>query len=330
MNEIILAIKNLDVVFPGLVRTVKAVRGVNLEVKRGMVMGLVGESGSGKSMTAMACLGLTPPPGIVSGSIEVDGFEVIGRSESELSNLRGGEAAMIFQNPMKALNPFFSVGHQMIDAIRCHQAITEKQARQAAIGSLESVHLPDPAWVLDKYPHQMSGGQIQRVMIAMALACQPKVIIADEATTALDVTVQAQIISLLRELAEKRHRTILFITHDLAVVASLCNYVTVMYAGEVVETGPVNEVFALPRHPYTQKLMHTVPKLGRGDQELNHIPGQVPDMGFPPKGCAFHPRCELTTQKCRTAVPPDVTFATGHTAACHYAGEFNQRENPNG
>jgi peptide/nickel transport system ATP-binding protein len=316
MNASVLQVTNLRVEFPGLLRTVKAVRGINLDVASGTVMGLVGESGSGKSMTAMAALGLIPEPGVVSGSVKVDGFEVVGKSDRDLAQLRGGEAAMIFQNPMKALNPFFTVGEQMTDAIRCHLPLDKKAAIQAVTEALESVYLPDPAFTLDKYPHQMSGGQIQRVMIAMALACQPKVLIADEPTTALDVTVQAQIIALLRELAATQDRTILFITHDLGVVASLCDQVAVMYAGEIVETGSVVDVFANPKHPYTQKLMNTVPRLGAGEQNLNFIPGQVPDMGFPPKGCAFHPRCDKADPQCQQTAPDYVEFGNDHKAAC--------------
>ena len=319
MTSPVLQFDNLRVEFPGLLRNVQAVRGISLEIDSGTVMGLVGESGSGKSMTAMAALGLTPKPGVATGSIQVDGFEVIGRSEQELGQLRGGEAAMIFQNPMKALNPFFTIGEQMTDAIRCHLPLNKSDAREAAVASLESVHLPDPVFALDKYPHQMSGGQIQRVMIAMALACQPKVLIADEPTTALDVTVQAQIIALLRELAAEQNRTILFITHDLGVVASLCDRVAVMYAGEIVEQGTVVDVFAGPKHPYTRKLMNTVPHLGAGDQSLNFIPGQVPDMGFPPQGCAFHPRCDKATNEC-LQMPELQSFGNGHEAACHHAG----------
>jgi len=315
----VLKISGLRVEFPGLLRNVQAVRGVDLEVASGTVMGLVGESGSGKSMTAMAALGLIPKPGVVSGSVKVDGVEVVGKSEADLAKLRGGEAAMIFQNPMKALNPFFTIGKQMTDAISCHLSVDKQGALTAATDALESVHLPDPGLALDKYPHQMSGGQIQRVMIAMALACQPKVLIADEPTTALDVTVQAQIIALLRELATTRNRTILFITHDLGVVASLCDSVAVMYAGEIVERGRVADVFADAKHPYTRKLMSTVPRLGAGEQNLNFIPGQVPDMGFPPRGCAFHPRCDLADDKCHEA-PAYQQFPDGHLVACHHLG----------
>jgi peptide/nickel transport system ATP-binding protein len=320
MSAPVLHISNLHVKFPGLLRTVQAVRGIDLEVPGGTVTGLVGESGSGKSMTAMAALGLIPSPGIVSGSIKVDGQEVVGRDDSELRQLRGGKAAMIFQNPMKALNPFFTVGQQMTDAIRCHLPHDKSAAITAATEALQSVHLPDAELALNKYPHQMSGGQIQRVMIAMALACQPKVLIADEPTTALDVTVQAQIISLLRELAASQDRTILFITHDLGVVASLCDNVAVMYAGEIVETGTVAEIFASPQHPYTRKLMSTVPRLGGGQSNLDFIPGQVPDMGFLPAGCAFHPRCERADDDCGVSAPDFMEMTAGHKVACHKTG----------
>jgi oligopeptide/dipeptide ABC transporter ATP-binding protein len=208
----------------------------------------------------------------------------------------------------------------MTDAIRCHLPHDKSAAITAATEALQSVHLPDAELALNKYPHQMSGGQIQRVMIAMALACQPKVLIADEPTTALDVTVQAQIISLLRELAASQDRTILFITHDLGVVASLCDNVAVMYAGEIVETGTVAEIFASPQHPYTRKLMSTVPRLGGGQSNLDFIPGQVPDMGFLPAGCAFHPRCERADDDCGVSAPDFMEMTAGHKVACHKTG----------
>jgi oligopeptide/dipeptide ABC transporter ATP-binding protein len=319
MTETILNIEGLKIEFPGLVRTVQAVRGVDLTLNRGDLVGLVGESGSGKSMTASACLGLVPPPGVVSGSVRVSGREVVGRSERELARLRGGEAAMIFQNPMKALNPFFTVGRQITDAIRCHRPLTRADAQRAAIEGLRSVHLPDPAFAMDKYPHQMSGGQIQRVMIAMALACEPKLLIADEPTTALDVTIQAQILALLRELADERGLTILFITHDLGVVAALCDRVSVMYAGRIVETADVEALYADPLHPYTQKLLETVPRLGESRDVLPAIAGQVPDMANPPTGCAFHPRCESASDICRRQDPETRAPREGTTVACHHA-----------
>ncbi|WP_095169158.1 ABC transporter ATP-binding protein [Pseudomonas sp. Irchel 3H3] len=315
-EDLVLEVEGLTVSFPGLFQTVKAVRGIDLTVKRGEILGLVGESGSGKSMTAMSCLGLMPESARLEGRIKVAGQQVNGASQSQLAALRGGGAAMIFQNPMKALNPFFTVGRQMCDVIGCHRSLGKAQIRAEAQSALEAVSMPDPHLALNKYPHQMSGGQLQRVVIAMALACRPKLLIADEPTTALDVTVQAQIIALLRKLAREQELAILFITHDLGVVASLCDRVAVMYAGEVVESGPVGQVFKRPAHPYTLKLMGTVPKLGQGRQSLDFIPGQVPNMAAPPAGCAFNPRCERATGRCHQAAPR-VTISNGHWAACH-------------
>ncbi|CRM93999.1 putative D,D-dipeptide transport ATP-binding protein DdpD [Pseudomonas sp. 22 E 5] len=315
-QDLVLEVEGLTVSFPGLFKTVKAVRGIDLKVRRGEILGLVGESGSGKSMTAMSCLGLMPEAARLGGSVKVAGQQVNGASASQLADLRGGGAAMIFQNPMKALNPFFTVGRQMFDVIGCHRQLSKAQIRAEALSSLEAVSMPDPYLALGKYPHQMSGGQLQRVVIAMALACRPKLLIADEPTTALDVTVQAQIIALLRKLAQEQDLAILFITHNLGVVASLCDRVAVMYAGEVVESGPVGQVFKRPAHPYTLKLMGTVPKLGQGSQPLGFIPGQVPNMAAPPAGCAFNPRCERATGRCVQAAPR-VEIGEGHWAACH-------------
>ncbi len=273
-QDLVLEVEGLTVSFPGLFKTVKAVRGIDLKVRRGEILGLVGESGSGKSMTAMSCLGLMPEAARLGGSVKVAGQQVNGASASQLADLRGGGAAMIFQNPMKALNPFFTVGRQMFDVIGCHRRLSKAQIRAEALSSLEAVSMPDPTLALGKYPHQMSGGQLQRVVIAMALACRPKLLIADEPTTALDVTVQAQIIALLRKLAQEQDLAILFITHNLGVVASLCDRVAVMYAGEVVESGPVGQVFKRPAHPYTLKLMGTVPKLGQDPSPWASSPGR--------------------------------------------------------
>ncbi len=317
MSGPVLEIQDLRVEFPGLGRTVQAVRGCDLEVRKGEVLGLVGESGCGKSVTAMACLGLVPTPGRVQGSIVVDGQQVVGAPEEQLANLRGGKAAMIFQNPGKALNPFFTVGRQITDPIRYHHQLGKAGARDVAVEALKAVRLPDPELALGKYPHQISGGQLQRVMIAMAIACEPILLMADEPTTALDVTIQGQVIVLIKELAMARGLTVLFITHDLGVVASLCDRVAVMYAGMVVETGKIDELFASPTHPYTRKLLSTVPRLGVGKTELSYIPGQVPDMAFPPQGCAFHPRCEFATEACRVRSPESRPMSDSHVVACH-------------
>ena len=326
MSEEVLAVRGLWVEFPELFRTVKAVRGADLSVRRGEIMGLVGESGCGKSMTAMASLGLVPPPGRVSGHVSVDGSEVVGRPDRELLLVRGGLAAMIFQNPGTALNPFFTIGRQLTDVIKRHHRHGGQKSREVALDALRSVHVPDPEIALRRYPHQLSGGQLQRAMIAMALACEPKLLIADEPTTALDVTIQAQVIVLLRELAHARGLTILFITHDLGVVGSLCDRVSVMYAGRVVEVGSVRDVFESPAHPYTRKLLATVPKLGEGRSEFANIPGQVPDMASPPGGCAFHPRCERASPLCAQSDPDDRELTGTHRVACHHAHDRTEVE----
>jgi oligopeptide/dipeptide ABC transporter ATP-binding protein len=314
----LLEIRDLRIEFPSLDRTVKAVRGASLEVAKGEVMGLVGESGSGKSMTALACLGLVPPPGRVTGSVRLDGHEVVGASEAENERLRGAVAAMIFQNPGKALNPFFTLGRQLTDAIARVRVIPRAEAEQAALAALTEVRIGDPKVALYKYPHQVSGGQLQRVMIAMALACRPQLVIADEPTTALDVTIQAQVIVLLRDLAREHGLTVLFITHDLGVVGSLCDRLAVMYAGRVVESGPVDTLFASPAHPYTASLLRAVPMLGRGRSVLTQIPGTVPNMAAPPPGCAFHPRCPSAGPRCATEDPVAKVVAGMRSVACHY------------
>ena len=313
-----LEISDLRVDFPGLHRTVQAVRGCTLAVKRGEVMGLVGESGSGKTMTALACLGLVPPPGRVAGSIRLDGHDVVGASDAAMQRLRGTIVATIFQNPGKALNPFFTVGRQLRDAIASARRIGRRAAEIAAAEALKVVRVGDPELAMKRYPHQMSGGQLQRVMIAMALACEPKLLIADEPTTALDVTIQAQIIVLLRDLARERGLTVLFITHDLGVVGSLCDTLSVMYAGRVVESGPVDALISAPAHPYTANLLRALPTLGRGRAKLVQIPGAVPNMAAPPSGCAFHPRCPAAGPRCDTEMPQPRAAENGRSCACHY------------
>lgn len=322
MSTPVLEILGLEVTFNGLARSRKVLRGIDVRIDAGDILGLVGESGCGKSMTALACLGMVPLPGVVTGSISVDGYDVVGRSNAELRELRGGRAAMIFQNPMRSLNPYFTVGQQMTEIIKLHRSCGEADALAAAMQELRSVQMPDPEIALGKYPHQLSGGQIQRVMIALALACRPKLLIADEPTTALDVTVQAQIVSLLRELADETGLTVLFITHDLGVVSLLCDRVAVMYAGQIVETGSVEEVIDSPRHPYTAHLMKTVPTVGGGKQELDSIPGQVPNPALVPSGCAFHDRCEFAVRKCSVSVPRTEVVAGNHEVACHLVNDF--------
>jgi peptide/nickel transport system ATP-binding protein len=318
MVETALEIQGLEVTFPALGRNTQAVRGVDLALHKGEVLGLVGESGSGKSISSLACLGLVPTPGIVSGSVKVSGQEIIGQSEPVLTKLRGGSIAMIFQNPMASLNPFFTIGNQLLGPIQNHRSMNKDEAKREALSSLEKVRLPDPDLVLGKYPHQLSGGQLQRVMIALALACKPTVLIADEPTTALDVTVQAQILLLLRDLLKTEDMSVLFITHDLGVVATLCDRVAVMYAGKIVETADADTIFSRPSHPYTHQLLATVPRLGRQRDSLPAIEGQVPDMSAPPAGCAFHPRCRDSSEVCHTTTPDFVKSQQGGFVACHH------------
>ena len=320
MTDKVLAIQNLYVTFSGLMVRTDVVRNCSLDVHAGEIVGLVGESGSGKSMTAMSCLGLVPKPGVTRGSVLLDNHEIVGIPANELNRARGGAAAMIFQNPMTALNPFLSIGEQVADAIVHSLAVSRKNASAMALDVLRAVHIPAPGESLKKFPHQLSGGQLQRIMIAMAIACKPRLLIADEPTTALDVTIQAQILLLIRGLTEQNGLGVLFITHDLSVVATLCDRVAVMYAGEIVELGTVQEVFSNPAHPYTRKLLHTVPALGGDRTRLEFIPGQVPDMARLPSGCTFEPRCDLAIPACCEIAAPAARLTPTHTASCHLVG----------
>jgi peptide/nickel transport system ATP-binding protein len=322
--EPVLQIKDLSVAFPNFSRQVTVVRQCSLEVGEGEILGLVGESGSGKTMTAMSCLGLVPKPSHTSGSVKVAGQEIVGASKKTLNQLRGGTAGMIFQNPMTALNPFISIGDQFKDAIQSSSEDSAKAAREKALEVLRSVYISNPEQTLNKYPHQLSGGQLQRIMIAMVIACKPQLLIADEPTTALDVTIQAQVLLLIRELALDNQLAVLFITHDLSVVATICDRVAVMYAGTIVETGDVDEVFENPAHPYTRKLLQTVPAIGMNKSRLEFIPGQVPDMSNLPTGCSFQSRCESVKDKCRKQSPTMIQVGSSHQAVCHFP--INQGE----
>jgi len=326
MSDTVLSIQDLTVDFCSFERTVHAVRGCSFDVKRGEIMGLVGESGSGKSVTSMAALGLMATSAELSGSVRVNGQEIIGASAAELRAIRGNKISMIFQNPLTALNPFLRVGRQAVDAVCAQGDIRRPEGQARILEAFGEVRLPDPEIAFNKYPHQMSGGQLQRVMIAMALACQPDLLIADEPTTALDVTVQAQIIILLRELAKKVNLSVLFITHDLGVIASLCDRVAVMYAGQIVESGTTEQVLCAPAHPYTTKLMQTVPEIGSLKSELSYIPGQVPDLARPVSGCAFVDRCDMVMDRCRTLAPAVSEIKAGQMVRCHHAATPAQAE----
>jgi oligopeptide/dipeptide ABC transporter ATP-binding protein len=299
----LLKVKNLQTHFFTRAGLVRAVDGVSFYLERGELLGLVGESGCGKSVTALSLMRLVAPPGkIVGGEVLFDGVDLLKLSESKMRAIRGDDIAMIFQDPMTSLNPVYTVGEQIAEALRLHRRLSRKQAREAAVEAMREVSIPDPARRADDYPHQLSGGMRQRVMIAMALACDPKLLIADEPTTALDVTIQAQILELLDELRKTRELAVLLITHDLGVVAEVADRVAVMYTGRVVEASPVAELFARPKHPYTEGLLRSVPKLTAAEvqkvERLQTIEGTVPKLTDLPPGCHFAPRCPHRMPRC--------------------------------
>jgi peptide/nickel transport system ATP-binding protein len=299
----LLEVKNLRTHFPTRAGLVRAVDGVNFYLDRGELLGLVGESGCGKSITALSVMRLVAPPGkIVSGEILFDGKDLLTLSDSQMRGMRGDDIAMIFQDPMTSLNPVFTVGEQIAEALRLHRKMSNKQAREATIEAMREVAIPDPARRVDDYPHQLSGGMRQRIMIAMALACNPRLLIADEPTTALDVTIQAQILELLDDLRKQRDLAVLLITHDLGVVAEVADRVAVMYTGRIVEESPVEELFARPKHPYTEGLLRSVPKLTSTEivekPRLETIEGVVPRPTDLPAGCHFAPRCRHRMPRC--------------------------------
>ena len=305
----LLEVKDLRTHFKTRAGLVRAVDDVSFYLDRGELLGLVGESGCGKSMTALSIMRLIAPPGkIVAGEILFDGKDLLKLSDAQMREMRGDDIAMIFQDPMTSLNPVFTVGEQIAEALRLHRKMSRKEARLATIEAMREVAIPDPARRLDDYPHQLSGGMRQRVMIAMALACNPKLLIADEPTTALDVTIQAQILELLNELRKQRELAVLLITHDLGVVAEVADRVAVMYTGRIVEESPVDELFARPKHPYTEGLLRSVPKLTGADlikkERLETIEGVVPSPTDLPPGCHFAPRCPHRMPRCTEGAIP--------------------------
>jgi peptide/nickel transport system ATP-binding protein len=315
----LLAIEELSVAFPGRPQPVEVVRRVSFAVERGEVVGLVGESGSGKSLTALAVLGLVPAPGFISsGRLLFAGEDLLALGEKGLRGVRGRRIAMVFQEPVAALNPVLTVGFQIAEVVRLHHGAGGREARRRAVELLDMVAMPAAARRLDDYPHQLSGGQCQRVMLAMALAGQPELLLADEPTTALDVTIQAEILALLERLRRQLGLAILLITHDLGVAAESCDRVVVMYAGEVVEEAPVGDLFAAPAHPYTRALLAASPRLGRSGPRgrLPAVPGRVPDPWRRPPGCAFHPRCGEVMAACREQPPPLFALGGRRAARC--------------
>ncbi len=297
--------------------TVKAVDGVSLHIRHGEAVALVGESGCGKSMTALSLMRLVRSPGrIISGEVNFDGRNLLDLSDREMRDVRGGRLAMVFQDPMTFLNPLMRVGEQIVEAVLLHQKLGYKAARLVALDALERVGIPAAKNVLDYFPHQLSGGMRQRVLIAMAISSQPTLLIADEPTTALDVTIQAQIMRLLADLRRELNTSMLLITHDLGLVAEYCDRVYVMYAGKIVEEGDVYSIFANPRHPYTRALLRSTLSPDRRIEKLESIEGQPPNLITPPPGCRFHPRCGEKLPKCSAEMPPDFAIAPGTSARC--------------
>ncbi|MFI7658199.1 ABC transporter ATP-binding protein [Micromonospora parva] len=325
----VLEIRDLSVSFPTETGTVSAVDGVSLDLAPGEIVGMVGESGCGKSVTAMSIAGLLPGSARVTGSVRLDGTQLIGAREAALRRVRGREIAYIFQEPMTSLNPVLTVGRQIGEVLQVHERMSRRAARARAVELLTLVGIPSAALRVDTYPHQLSGGMRQRVMIAMAVACGPKVLVADEPTTALDVTVQAGILQVLRDLRDQLGTSVLIITHDLGVIADIADRVVVMYAGRVAERAPVNDLFAHPRHRYTAGLLSASPQPGRhaGTDRLTEIPGLVPVLASQPDACTFADRCPAADERCRTAAPPLAGVGgTDHVAACWHPCETAPQE----
>jgi oligopeptide/dipeptide ABC transporter ATP-binding protein len=323
-GETVLEIRDLNVTFKTEDGPVYAVRGIDLDLRAGEVLGVVGESGSGKSVTMLATLGLLPRTAKITGSVKFRGEELVGRKPKQLQQVRGNKISMIFQDPLTALNPVLRVGKQLTEAIRAHhREISENDAMRQAVDLLESVGIPRPEVRATQYPHEFSGGMRQRAMIAMMIANDPDVIIADEPTTALDVTIQAQILELLKSIQERTGSSVIFITHDLGVIARVADRVHVMYAGRTAEIGNVDDVFARSRHPYTRGLLESLPSLTGRTGRLQPIEGSPPSMLFPPSGCAFHPRCPYADAVCTGEQPPLLDAgAVGQKSACYFAETF--------
>ena len=314
----LLEVKSLCTEFPVKRGVVRAVDDVSFEVSEGEILAIVGESGSGKSVTSLSIMGLLAEPGhVAGGEMTFDGKDLVHLSEKEYREMRGNDMAMIFQEPMTSLNPVYRIGDQIVEAIRTHEKVSKKEALTRAIDLLRKVGIPSPEARVRDYPHQMSGGMRQRVMIAMALACNPKLLIADEPTTALDVTIQAQILDLLRNLKDQINSSIMFITHDLGVIAEMADYVVVMYAGRIVEQGTAEEIFAHPAHPYTIGLMASKPVVGRQVERLYSIPGKVPNPINMPNYCYFKDRCEMCVNGCEGDYPCEVSISPTHKVSCY-------------
>ena len=321
MSETLLEVKDLRTQFKrGKKDWITAVNGVSFNVNAGEIVGLVGESGCGKSVTSLSVMRLhNERLTKITGSIKFDGKEVLDLATSEMQSMRGNEMSMIFQEPMSALDPIMRIEDQLTEAISLHNAsLSKAEVHERCVNALKLVGIPEPEMTLRNYPHELSGGMCQRVMISMDMSCEPKLLIADEPTTALDVTIQAQILALMEDIRNRRNTGILLITHDLGVVAETCSRVIVMYAGNIVEEAPVKELFANPQHPYTEGLIASVPRLGKRLHRLPSIPGSVPDLAVMPEGCRFAPRCKYAQESCKQKLPELQTVSEGHRCACPF------------
>ena len=315
-RDVILSVKDLKLWFHNDFGATQILNGISFDIYRGETLGIVGESGCGKSMTSLCTMRLLDtPPARIEGEILLNGVDLLKLSEKEMQKMRGNKLSMIFQEPMTSLNPVYTIGDQISEALRLHQGMSKKEALAKSIEMLRLVKVALPEQRVHEYPHQLSGGMRQRVMIAMALACRPELLIADEPTTALDVTVQAQVLDLMRDLQDEMGTAIAFITHDLGVINEMCSRTIVLYCGEVMEEAPVKDLFKDPKHPYTVGLLSTLPKFGQ-EGELPTIPGTVPPAGKFPAGCVFAPRCPHATEQCKAKKPPLVTTGEGHKVRC--------------
>jgi oligopeptide/dipeptide ABC transporter ATP-binding protein len=322
MNDTLLSVQDLRVYFRGRNTVARAVDGISFEIRPGETVCLVGESGCGKTVSALTILDLIPkPPGeVMSGKVLFRGADLLKLNEAGMQKIRGNHIAMVFQEPLTSLNPVFTVGDQIGEAILVHEAVRPDELARRSIQLLKDIGIPSPEQRLRDYPHQLSGGQRQRVMIAMALACNPDLIIADEPTTALDVTVQAQILNLMQSIQQSSAMSVLYITHDLGVVANIADRVYVMYAGIIAEQGTTAQIFQNPRHPYTEGLLASLPLRSKRGERLHSIPGSVPDPAYKPPGCPFHPRCSLAIESCKRQFPDMVDHGDGHLGRCPVIG----------
>jgi peptide/nickel transport system ATP-binding protein len=316
MTMSLLQVKNLVVEFPGRRGTLRALDDISFDIAPGEILGVVGESGAGKSLTGAAIIGLLEPPGrVASGQILLEGQRIDNLGYEQMRHIRGRRIGAIFQDPLTSLNPLYTIGRQLVETIQTHLPVTEKEAKARAISLLDDTGIPAAAQRIDHYPHQFSGGMRQRVVIALALAAEPKLIVADEPTTALDVSIQAQIITLLKSICKERGAAVMLITHDMGVIAETCDRVAVMYAGRIAEIGPVHEVINQPAHPYTAGLMAAIPDITLDRERLNQIDGAMPRLNAIPRGCAFNPRCPQVFDRC-TQERPDLMNAGATRAAC--------------